>query len=430
MPFWIERSPTSRAACRICGRPIDVATPRIAASYRHAEGSSRNFFHIDCALEHNPDLVRRAAASVRSDAGLDRAALDQRLADALERDRNVLLRAVARVPELAADPQEPTTDALIARLERDPEDRGALLVLADHLQLRGDVRGELIAVQLALADGANGSELVARRDALVIELGVPAQIAPSPPTAVWGIGYIRRLELTSQTSITEIWKTPSLRLLRELHIDVATPYAAKSLEYLATQLPRTITRLELTGGRSVTLPAHLAAVLPRLDTIVVHAGYTDVTPIIAALDPELLPGVVELSFFVASLPFDEACEQLERGRWGGRLRRLELRGGSVGERGALALGTAFAARRLDRFDFRSTSCSPPNVRRLAGICHELIGVDGTTRHHTDTWYEHTAKPEWGRGKVIGRRDNKLEIRFERAGVKVFPADARFLRVCN
>src|SRR5437667_409291 len=105
----------------------------------------------------------------------------------------------------------------------DPRVAGAApAVLADQLQARGDTRGELIAMQLAMASGRT-SELAHRRAELMHALAPPLDPGDR---LVWGTGFVRRLELADKTGARladtiALWQHPSLRVLSELAISFA-----------------------------------------------------------------------------------------------------------------------------------------------------------------------------------------------------------------
>jgi hypothetical protein len=65
--------------------------------------------------------------------------------------------------------------------------------------------------------------------------------------------------------------------------------------------------------------------------------------------------------------------------------------------------------------------------RFAALCDELVCPDGAATVAAEEWFEHVNKPDWGRGRVIRRFDDKIEIAFAAAGTKVLVASSPLLR---
>jgi hypothetical protein len=255
---------------------------------------------------------------------------------------------------------------------------------------------------------------------------LPVADLASPPRGSWGIGYYRRLELAAATALVDgLWRHPSLRLLRELVIEFGEPLAQADVERLTTRLPRTIRALALRRPLPATVVMRMAVALPRLRRLELHHPAEPVDHVMDALDPDRLPRIEELAI-EASVSFDAVCSRLRHG-WGQRLTRLALRRGQLHPRGAEALARALDGRTLDELDVTRTRCNAQTAARLVTLCRELVGVNGSEALAASPWVEHTGKPEWGRGTIVARRDNKLEIDFEHAGKKVLAANARFLR---
>ena len=163
-------------------------------------------------------------------------------------------------------------DALVARLARDPDDLDAAAVLADHLSALGDPRGELIAVELAIASAtpAQATErgLLARRAALQARLAVPVGRADIAPTFVWRLGYVRRLEVAAPDACGFAWEHPSLQLLRELAITFPFDYyySRTTIDELGGRLPRALHVLELRHSTR-EVADQLAACVPGLASV-------------------------------------------------------------------------------------------------------------------------------------------------------------------
>ena len=283
-------------------------------------------------------------------------------------------------------------DQLLAHLADDPDDRNAFAILADHLQQRGDPRGELIALQLV-------DQASPRIEELQGLLGVPST-GTVPPTRVrWGIGYIQRLELGIATAGSGIWSHPSLRLLRELRIGFRSRQTAPSYTYLAEHLPGTIRRLELADPRPPNFVTRVSAMLPRLDTLLVGArlnldglahqhlcrlelrpgnSHDDLREAVAALSVSALPMLEDLTVWSRG-DLTHTCGSLASGGWPARLRRLALRDGRLTPAGLIALGQMPDGHRLERLDITGVRASSEVVASLATLCEVLITPDGSMR---------------------------------------------------
>ena len=103
--------------------------------------------------------IRRNAARVR-ERFIERAGAVKPLPPALAAD---LRAVVAAVPAAAPDEEA----SMYAAIAAEPDDDGPRLVLADRLTERGDVRGELIALQCKMARGDAGKAIVSREKAIL-----------------------------------------------------------------------------------------------------------------------------------------------------------------------------------------------------------------------------------------------------------------------
>jgi len=510
----IEPAATSRSRCVTCGQPIEKGAARLAEEY--SDISLRKlifrYYHVKCAAAVHPEMVRRALDDVRPGAVFNRAEIEAKIGPRVahadeQRRRNYEARLAgkaAAAPVVAAD--ETTLD-LLAQLDADPEDPGTLAVVADQLQARGDVRGELIAIQLALAAagrvairrlparGAGGDDdedddddpaagldldgLTRRRGELLAQLSAPIE---GGDRAEWGVGFLRRLELRRRSAerLQEqiaLWSHPSVRFLQELRVAFDSPRDAAWLARLAEVAPRGVRRLEVeveveVDQPLVELPALLAA-LPRLESLALdaradyerlaHPGLARLSigkarrmgepaQIAARLAPPSLPALVALSLaasseyvydpaddgagpfsFLRTMPrqhrddLDEVCALLAV-RWLARLTRLSLTGGTLTEAGVAALARGLAGRKLQRLELVDTEVPLSAHAPLARLCDELVFPMPAVTADQAVWVEHANKPEWGRGEIVRRFEGKLEVKFPSHGVKVFKADAPFLRL--
>jgi len=146
-------------------------------------------------------------------------AIQRRLEEGyLPADRGVRM---ARNPELEAE--------ILAA----PDDSERWLVYGDWLQSAGDPRGELIALDHAIASGnapanapAARQELLARHADFLLPPALQDQMERLPVNASWRLGFLDALRLAGtddgagsfEASVLEILRHPSARFLRELVI--------------------------------------------------------------------------------------------------------------------------------------------------------------------------------------------------------------------
>lgn len=109
---------------------------------------------------------------------------------------------------------------LLAAIRAAPDDDGPRLVLADLLQDRGDPRGELIAVQCALARlAANAPERaeLAKRESELMRLyraGWLAQLGLETKEAEWRRGFVEVVHVTPR----RLAELSAASLVREIHL--------------------------------------------------------------------------------------------------------------------------------------------------------------------------------------------------------------------
>jgi len=460
---------------------------RARERYERRDPSQREaiyrFHHVACAVQAVPAVVRSALDAPHDRALVpDRAALDAMLALALEAERKKRVEAAtAKLLPVAAAPSaaDAHLEPLLAQLADAPEDATVLGVLGDLFAARGDAQGELISVQLALRTakverapevvGARTSArdrvvvdsttatLIGRRDELMREL---APRLDAGDRSIWGTGFVRRLELGEKSSVrllelAGLWKHPALPIVQELALDLP-PYseAAGILAQLVEVLPRSLRRLEIAGEAADPAPlARLVAALPRLvhlalirraagpelahpalaEIVLVGGPYAET---IQRLSRVALPAVRAVTLRDWR-PSTEPLAALARSGWLAQLERVHLDeparaiGGDpfpVAIEAAQALRDGLAGKKLARLEITSVAVPMPVRAILAETCVELVcPTTAVVLDPATTHVEHTGKPEWGRGKVVKVHDGKLEVKFPKAGVKVFRADAPFLR---
>jgi len=493
VPHRIEAAKSSRSKCATCSAVIAKGTVRVAEEYRDIgiPDLLHRFYHLRCAAAVHPELVATALRDVEHGLVFDRAELEAKIAPALERERQQrLAKYAAQLAERDAQRPAAATDAttteLLAQLANDPADTGTLAVLADHLQACGDIRGELIGVQLAIAAGASApkiaqlegdddeetdhAELVSdarrlatRRSLLVERLGI--QLDPGD-TCVWGIGFIKRLELlnkngTRLAALASIWAHPSVRVLSELRVGFASAQDASWIARIPELVPPTLRRLELEGGIPLVGIAAAIAHCPRLEHLALTgrlgaeplahaalrrlelwtAGTSPATEhaSLARLSPAALPAVTELALGAGYTVVDNqyrwddftiAVASLGAAGWFERLAQLGLHGHAALPAAVVTqLARYLGPRKLARLDLTGTKVPVALRAKLAALCDELIAPDIAIADDQTVYVEHSNKPEWGRGTLVRRAEGKLEVEFPAPiGRKVFKADAPFLKL--
>lgn len=109
-----------------------------------------------------------------------------------------------------------TREELEAQIEADPTDDAAYLILGDLLQLEGDPRGELIALDAAYLRGSDRASWARRRAEL---LDHHLELLPRTGASIhytWHLGFVRRVALGSSRNYHAIFGHPSLRFVTEL----------------------------------------------------------------------------------------------------------------------------------------------------------------------------------------------------------------------
>ena len=158
-------------------------------------------------------------------------------------------------PAKPASKAEQRNPELKAAIAKDPEDPAAYSVYADWLQGVGELRGELIAAQIA-ADARDSAKAKAAADELLERhawyfLG---PLAHDPALALsWHNGFLHRAELvehhaaqgTRGRSLEALLAHPSARFLVALAANIDRTDAAGMLDVLARMAPPSLRQLEL-----------------------------------------------------------------------------------------------------------------------------------------------------------------------------------------
>lgn len=429
----LERSPSGRATCAICGHAIANGQLR-TVERAPAPGRAKlktSYTHLACAIEMARDLAEAALASSASPDELLREALPE--VDRLDAALGHAIRArftlaASRVPAIVAPlVGTPTIESLLGELADRPDDASLLAVLGDVLDERGDLRAELIALQLAASPTA---EQTARRVALFAALG-PVLDTRWRERSAWGIGFVRRLELylgAGLDHVATVLAHPSAVLLSELVLRVpGSSGTTYDVSRLAAAASRSIRLLDVRDGSVEGLDelvgalprlARLSAVTssplghPRVEWLEIHGTFT--------CSPSAWPNVTRLAIHGQQPDAVEACAG-----WLDRVSRLGLHGVGLRAPDVERLAANLGGRRLAHLDVTGNALPASCTERLALLCDELTFPDAVAPGDA-VWVDH---PRWGRGRLLRRFDGKLEVAFE-SGTKVLKASAASVRLTS
>ena len=430
MANWIEPAKTSRSKCVTCDKVIEKGTARLSEETRDIGIPTliHRYYHLRCALAIVPDVLRRALDDVRDGVEIEgrseiEAKLEQLLAAAAaKREERYAAQRVTPEASVFKVVLDPKTSGLVDQLQDDPHDVATLAVIADQLQTLNDPRGELIALELALAADPRAAfvddddeeeeddderpdprdvkikKQFARRRTLRARFALPLD-----PTdrCEWGIGFVRRLELVAKTharltGLAPVWRNPSVRLLTELQVSFASEHDSTWTPLLAEVAPASLRRLEI--GRSAKQPLPgldaVLAVLPRLEALslvgiaaledLAHptlsrlelgvtggAGGTGLAAMIHALSPKKLPALTELVLRLArSNDTEDVCAELAGTKWLRQLTHLSLhnlRGDALGH-----LESGVGKHRLERLELFETLVDDVTRRMLDRCAREVV----------------------------------------------------------
>jgi len=300
--------------------------------------------------------------------------------------------------------------------------------------------------------------------------------------ADWVDGHVRKLTVLAKdadriAALGPLWTDPRLATLEKLVVRFKTKRGGNAIAMLAGALPSGLRTLQIgvldesyiesiDGVALIAIAKPVLESLPALERLSLQGplGYADLGKIdelmagrlhalahpalaelelldlanemwthVMTLSPDALPRLVHLRIgaqFPVSIGTDEVCRSLARLGWLARLDSLALAGRELTGVGLEALVSGLHGRRLARLDVTGLPVRAAFRSSLDAICDQLVGfvaTDAAPATSDEEWVEHANKPEWGRGRVVGRFDDKVEIEFSVVGKKVFKADAAFLR---
>jgi hypothetical protein len=250
-----------------------------------------------------------------------------------------------------------------------------------------------------------------------------------------------------------LWRHPSMRVLSEVRLDLPpVPGDQVIIEHLAEVLPRSLRKLEISGSNENpgslqpllrALPRltelELLGRLPDLEMghskihriVISGQGYNSASPrALGLLSPDLFPAVRSLVLRRAG-SYDNPLGSFARSKWAKVVDHFHLEestgfGLPMAMEAAESFARGFKKRKLPKLEITGIPIPLPVRAALTPYCEQLICpshavvLDDATTHVT-----HANKPEWGKGKIVGRANGKLEVKFGKE-VKVFKADAPFL----
>ncbi|MGE0870555.1 MAG: hypothetical protein AB7P03_18465 [Kofleriaceae bacterium] len=447
MAIWLEHAPSRRAKCTICESSISTRELRVAAQGGTSTSSTVRFTHFDCAIDRDPKLAHDALVSSVTRPNVLEAAIAEvaRRRPELGTLVHATLALQARTNAVTVHPlgTDETVSKLLEQLADAPEDRAMLGVLGDALLANGDERGELIALELAgVVESPDSDQAVLSRRRQLRAALTP--VTDPRDTMTWGIGFIRRLEVSGATRVAEIeqiLRHPSCQLLAELRLlprgpsDVwsvplaVNPSSLRRLHVVRAQFEASrnlsmLTRLEelsLAGCKKIVRLEH-----PTLRSLVLSMPSEQV---LQACFPQALPNVTQLELDAYSVSGTKLVDYLRTSGWFAQLTELTLEKVNIEDHHIDQIGEGLAGRRLVRLDVKRSRVTRQGVRKLAALCETLLCAQmEPTPAAEPQWYEHTAMPELGRGRVVRRWDGKIEIAFA-SGPRTFKANAAFLRPC-
>ena len=273
---------------------------------------------VEVLARHGPDpRFRRALAALRKWEGTGRI---HRLSTAykLLSDASVLNDATS-IPMVAHFPRATREiSALWQAVYTHPDDEGTLAVLADALQIAGDPRGEVIALQLAASGGDEPAqaEQMKRLRQLIASCGAAwlGHLTRVTGSASFEGGMVRRLELSSERSAQhEMWDAliadPALATVTDL-----LPGNVKSdvyARFVTSRAMRSLACIEVFDPKSL---AALAQAVPSLTHVACLADNVD--ELLAALQPRHRITSIAIA--------ESAFDQLAAAPWFRRLTAVTL----------------------------------------------------------------------------------------------------------
>jgi hypothetical protein len=277
-----------RVPCASC----DGEIPRGHARYAEVINDGRvpnakyQYHHFECAVVRDPKAIRELLVTEAYDEGL---IPDARSLKAELHDRSEAREAGKPVPprRIQID-TEPRVEELMQQLFDDPTDRDTLGVLADVLTERGDPRGELIILDLALGDDEGTEEQEDRRRELRHRLLPRICTRPELRTQTfWRLGFIERAAVGTWYEIhdnpfRDPWSHFSLRLLQDLAI------GSNASDWLVSPMPA-LRRLAVASGKLDKLPSLPRLEELRLDSAIERAG---IDALAAMLDGRRLARII------------------------------------------------------------------------------------------------------------------------------------------
>ncbi|MFO7568050.1 MAG: hypothetical protein R6X02_35740 [Enhygromyxa sp.] len=329
----VEASSSSRAICRECGSTIEAGEPRYGQDEGSPDARRTRWRHLACAAQAFPEALLRA---------LELGGWEAVPEDDHEELRGLIDRAITAPQSSGARSQQPaepraarSNSAMAAAAVLEPAHEAAELspardrawVLADSLQVRGDPRGELLALELAAehTDDPLQARTLWREHHACQRAHPPALRASASLRLRWIGGFLLGGYPRDQRELHRLLASPAASSLARVRVDFCTHEELTRLVDVAKAHRRPLSVVDLPSSRSSDLRA--LAGLERLVSLRIGGRFdpaaltelTQLRSLSVVLGEEL--GVAELEPLAAELETLELRE-LQAARLEGLGRRL------------------------------------------------------------------------------------------------------------
>ncbi len=264
----VEAPPGSRAVCRECGSTIEAGEPRYGRAEGSAEPQRIRWRHLACAAQALPDALLRALEfggwrSVPDDEHDELRAL---IASAIAARRSPTRVARGDPQRLDGEPKAArSSSAMAAAAVLEPAHEAAALppaqarawVFADALQARGDVRGELLALELAAehTDDPLQARALHQEHRACWRAFRPELRARTTLRLRWVGGFLLAGHIKDQRELTRLLASPAASSLARIRVDFCTREELVRLVDAAKAHARPLAAVDLPHSRSSDLRA-------------------------------------------------------------------------------------------------------------------------------------------------------------------------------
>ena len=258
----VEAAAKTRAICRECGATIRQGETRFGRPEGHGPERRVRWWHLACAAQAMPKVLLHAL-ELGGWRSVPEAEQDE-LRALIERGRR---RPVASedsgLVELAGRSSSAMAAAAVLEdsAELDPE-RSRAVVIADALQARGDLRGELLALELAIEHAPDIAQArsLQREHYDTWRRFAPELVASKQLRLRWIGGFLRGAHPYELNGLYPLLEHPSALQLERLRFDFCTQDELSLLVDLLAGREHPLLALELPHARQSSL-----APLAKLD---------------------------------------------------------------------------------------------------------------------------------------------------------------------